>query len=87
MLDVVRHIAQIGDGEDRRADDILIMYKAAVLGVVGVALGAEADDGGVLLVRDDTHHAVGGDGVLVQHKGDGLPLLDGVGVDLLDIDQ
>ena len=42
MLDVIGHVAQLGDGEHRGADDVFIMDEAAILGVVGVALGAEA---------------------------------------------
>ena len=87
MLDVIGHVAQTGNGEYRRAHYILIVDETAVLGIVGVALGAEADDGGVLLVGDDAHHTVGGDGVLVQHEGDGLAHFNGVGVHLLHVDQ
>ena len=63
------------------------MYQPTVLSFVGIALGAEANHGGILLIRDDAHNAVGDHGVLVQHKGDGLPDLDGVGVYLFYIDQ
>lgn len=46
MLDVIGHVAQLGDGKHRGADDVFIVDEAAVLGVVGVALGAEAQSGG-----------------------------------------
>ena len=77
----------IRDGEHRRADHVPVMDKPAVLGVVGVALGAEADDGGVLLIGNDAHNAVRRHGVFVQHKGDGLTLCYAEGVNLFDIDQ
>ena len=63
------------------------MDKGTVLGVIRVALGTETNNGWVFLVLDDAHDPVGGDGVLVQHEGDGLPLGDGVGVDLFHINQ
>lgn len=63
------------------------MYERTILGFVGVALGAEADHGGVFLVRDDAHDAVRGHRVLVQHERDGLFFFYGVGVYLLYIDQ
>ena len=87
MLDVVCDIAEEGDREHRRADDVFIMDKAAVLALVRVALGAEADDGGVLLIRHDADNAVRGDGVFIEHEGDDLPGLNGVRVRLFHIDQ
>ena len=87
MLDIVRHIAQIWDGEHRPADHIFIVHQSAVLGIVGIALGAEADHRRILLVRDNAHHTVGRHSGLIHHEGDGLPLLDGIGVHLFDIDQ
>ena len=63
------------------------MYERTILGFVRVALGAEADHGGIFLVRDNAHDAVRGDGALVQHERDRLSNLDGIGVDLFDIDQ
>ena len=87
MLDIIRNIAEIRDGEDRRADYVFIMYERTILGFVRVALGAEAYHGGIFLVRDNAHDAVRGDGALVQHERDRLSNLDGIGVDLFDIDQ
>ena len=87
MLNVICRIAQIGDAENRRADDIPIMDKSAILCFIGVALGAKTDHGGIFLVRHNTHNAVRGHGVFVQHKRDGLPLLNGVRVYLFYIDQ
>ena len=87
VLDVICNIAEIRDGEDRRADHIFIMYEGTILGLVGVALGAEADHGGVFLVRDNTHNAVRGHGILVQHERDGLSFFYGVWVYLFYIDQ
>ena len=63
------------------------MDEAAVLGVVGVALGAEAQSGGIVLVGDHLHHPVGGHGVLIQHEGDDLPRPDGGGVHLFYVDE
>ena len=63
------------------------MHQAAVLAVVRIALGAEADDRRILLVRDDLHHAVSGDGVLIEHKGDDLARLNGERIDFFHIDQ
>lgn len=73
VLDVIGCVAQLGNGKHRGADDVFIMDEAAVLGVVGVALGAEAQSGGIVLVGDHLHHPVGGYGVLIQHEGDDLP--------------
>ena len=87
VLDIIRNIAEIRDGEDRRADYIFIMYERTVFGLVGIALCAETDHGGVFLVRDDAHDAVRGHRVLVQHERDGLSFFYGVGVYLLYIDQ
>ena len=87
MLDIVGHIAQAGDGEHRRADHVLIVDQAAVLRLVGVALGAEADHRGILLIRHHCCHPVGGHGILVQHEGDDRARLDIRRVDLLHIDQ
>ena len=87
MLDVVCDEAEVRDGEHRRADDVLIMHKTAVFGFVRVALRAEADDGGVLLVRHDADDAVRGDGVFIEHEGDDLSVPNGVRVHLFHIDQ
>ena len=87
MLDVIRDIAQIWNGKDRRTDHIFIMHQPSVLGVVSVALCAEADHGGVLLVRDNADHAVGSNGVLIQHEGDGLAFLYRIRFYLFYIDQ
>ena len=46
VLDVIGCVAQLGNGKHRGADDVFIMDEAAVLGVVGVALGTEAQSGG-----------------------------------------
>ena len=66
---------------------VFIMYEGAILGFVGVALGAEADHGGIFLVRDDAHDAVRGHSILVQHERDGLSICYGVGVNLFHINQ
>ena len=87
MLDVIGCVAQLGNGKHRGADDVFIMDEAAVLGVVGVALGTEAQSGGIVLVGDHLHHPVGGHGVLIQHEGDDLPRLDGGGVHLFYVDE
>ena len=87
MLDVICRIAQIWDGENRRTNDVFIMNKPSVFCFVCVALGAEADHGGVFLVGDNAHNAVRGHGVFIQHKRDGLPLLNGGRVYLFYIDQ
>ena len=63
------------------------MDEAAVLGVVGVTLGAEAQSGGIVLVGDHLHHPVGGHGVLIQHEGDDLPRPDGGGVYFFYVDE
>ena len=81
VLDINRNIAEIRDGEDRRADYVFIMYERTILGFVGVALGAEADHGGVFLVRDDPRNPVGGNRVFIQHKS-----YDGAGVNIRGVD-
>lgn len=87
VLDVIGCVAQLGNGKHRGADDVFIMDEAAVLGVVGVALGAEAQSGGIVLVGDHLHHPVGGHGVLIQHEGDDLPRPDGGGIHLFYVDE
>ena len=87
VLDVIGCVAQLGNGKHRGADDVFIMDEAAVLGVVGVALGTEAQSGGIVLVGDHLHHPVGGHGVLIQHEGDDLPRPDGGGVHLFYVDE
>ena len=87
MLYVIGYIAKVGNRENRGSDDVLIMDQGTVLGLVGVALGAEADYGRVLFVRDNAHDPVGGDGIFVQHEGNGLALFYGIGVHLPDVDQ
>ena len=87
VLDIIGNIAKIRNREDGRANYIFIMYKRTVLRFVGIALCAEADHRGVFFVRHNAHDPVGGNGVFVQHEGDGLPLFYGVGVCFLYIDQ
>ena len=87
MLDVACDIAEIRDREHRGADDVFIMDKAAVLGLVRIALRAEADDGGILLIRHNADNAVRGDGVFIEHERDDLSRLNGVRIHFFHIDQ
>ena len=87
MLDVIGDVPEIRYGKDRYADDIFIMHGRTVRGVVGVPLGAEAEDGAVLLVGQDLNDPVGGHGILIEHEGDGIPHLKVLGVHALDIEQ
>ena len=85
LLHKACEIPELRDGKHRAADNIFIMDKGAVLGVIRVALGAKADDGGVALVRNYADDAVGGDRVLIEHEGDDVALPQREGVNRLDI--
>lgn len=87
VLHEVGEIPQIGDGKHRLANDVFIMHGRTVRGVVGVPLGAEAEDGAVLLVGQDLNDPVGGHGILIEHEGDGIPHPEVLRVHALDIEQ
>ena len=63
------------------------MDKGAVLRCIGIALGAEADNGRVLLIRYDLHNTVGDNRFLIQHKGDYITGAQLGGIDLFIIEQ
>ena len=85
LLDIVRKVPELRDGEHGDAYDIFIVYEHTVLGGVRVALGAKADDGGVGLVLYDAGDTVGRHGVLIDHEAYHVALLQGEGVGLLDV--
>ena len=68
LLNKVGKVAQLGNRKHRGAQHIFIMDKRAVLRCIGVTLGAEADNGRVLLIRYDLHNTVGDNRFLIQHK-------------------
>ena len=63
------------------------MYERAVLRFVRIALGAETNYGGILLIRDNADDAVRRDRLFIEHERDGLTGLNGKRVNLFDIDQ
>ena len=63
------------------------MHQPAILGLVRVALGAEAYHARVLFIRHYADYAVGRDGVFVEHEGYRLTLFYGVWVYLFNINQ
>lgn len=79
----VGEIAEVMNAEDRLADDILAMNRCSVRGIIGVALGAEAQNAAVLSVGQNLNDPMGGHRILIQHEGDGVADLQFLGSTLL----
>ena len=59
LLDIAGHIAKMGNAEGNAADNICSTHQGGIHIVIGIALGAETFDIGVILIRNNLHNAVG----------------------------